>query len=223
MARPEEFHELLFADVALLKGYAAARQVAAALLKYWDRRERSDTTLDEELAKIAGLTKEQLTEIHAEVDRLVASAEGDAHLALTQRGGLAHELHTAVSRQDADASRHLTQLGAGIRVALRELPKDRYLDFMPVGEGGMGIVYWAMDTELGRQVAFKVVRPPMEGPGAGVTPPAPVRMRAPAGDTELNDAFEELKARFLQEAWVTGGMEHPGIVPVYELGRTEGG
>ena len=63
MARPDEFRELLFADVALLKGHAAARQVAAALLKYWDRRERTDTTLDEELAKIAGLTKEQLTDL----------------------------------------------------------------------------------------------------------------------------------------------------------------
>ena len=31
------------------------------------------------------------------------------------------------------------------------------------------------------------------------------------------------RSRFLQEAWVTGGMAHPGIVPVYELGQTPDG
>lgn len=222
-ASPEEFRELLFADVALMQGHAQARQVAAALLKYWDRRERVETTLAEELATIANIPKDVLGEIEAEVERLVNASHGDPRLAVTRRGGLTHELHAAVSRKDGEVSRQLTELGAGIRVALRTLPKDRYLDFMPVGQGGMGIVYWAMDTELGRQVAFKVVRPPEERPGVGVTPPAPVRMRAPDMGTEFGDAFEELKARFLQEAWVTGGMEHPGIVPVYELGTTEGG
>lgn len=223
MARPEDLRELLFADVALVDGHASARHVAAALLKYWERRERSDTTLQEELAKIAGLDASALARIEQEVQALVDGAGADAAAAITRRGGIAHELHAAVSRQDADVSRQLTSLGTGIRVRLRTLTKDRYLDFMPVGEGGMGIVYWAIDTELGRQVAFKVVRPPVEGPGAGITPPAPVRMKAPEGGSQTASAFEELKARFIQEAWVTGGMEHPGIVPIYELGQTEGG
>ena len=223
MAHPDEFRELLFADVALLEGLADARQVAAALLKYWDRRDRTDTTLPQELAQIAGLTASTVEHLDQRVTEMIEASGGDPRLAVTRRGGLSHDLHTAVSRKDPKMSRHITQLGAGIRVPLRSLPKDRYLDFMPVGEGGMGIVYWAMDTELGRQVAFKVVRPPTEGPGAGVTPPAPIRMRAPEGTSETLGAFEELKARFLQEAWVTGGMEHPGIVPVYELGCTDGG
>ncbi len=223
MTSPADFRELLCADLALLRGQADARQVAAALLRYWDRRDRTDTDLAGELAGIAGITDSELEALRAEVAGLVDGAGGDARLALTRHGGMAHELHTAISRKDAAVSKQLTQMGAGIRVGLRTLPKDRYLDFMPVGEGGMGIVYWALDTELGRQVAFKVIRPPVEGAGAGVTPPAPVRMRAPDGGTETAEAFEELKARFLQEAWVTGGMEHPGIVPVYELGRTEGG
>jgi serine/threonine protein kinase len=112
----------------------------------------------------------------------------------------------------------------GSAPALRPVAEGRYVDFLPVGEGGMGIVYWALDTELHRQVAFKVIRPP-DGPrGAGVTPPAPFRLHPPgAGDKEESASFEEMTARFLQEAWVTGGMEHPGIVPVYELGRTEAG
>ena len=219
----EDFRELLFADVALVEGHASARHVAAALLRYWDRRDRVGRTLAEELAATAGIPDADVEAIGARVDALIGQAEGDAQLAVTRRGGLAHELHVAVSRKDAQVSRQLTQLGAGIRFELREVSKDRYLDFLPVGEGGMGIVYWAMDTELGRQVAFKVVRPPTEGLGAGVTPPAPFHMRAPNKGDRSRVAFEELKARFLQEAWVTGGMEHPGIVPVYEIGRTRGG
>ena len=40
---------------------------------------------------------------------------------------------------------------------------------------------------------------------------------------ESTETPDEVKARFLQEAWVTGGLEHPGIVPVYELGQTPSG
>ncbi len=105
---------------------------------------------------------------------------------------------------------------------LRPVPPGRYRDFLPAGEGGMGIVYWALDTELNRQVAFKVMRPdPGAGGAAGVTPPAPLQLASPPPGAD--PAFEALKARFLQEAWVTGGLEHPGIVPVYELGRTAHG
>ena len=39
------------------------------------------------------------------------------------------------------------------------LDADRYRDYTPAGEGGMGIVYLAIDTDLNREVAFKVIRP----------------------------------------------------------------
>ena len=62
--------------------------------------------------------------------------------------------------------------------------------------GGLGQVWLAHDTVLGRDVALKVVRPERAG-------------RA------------DLIARFLREARVTGCLEHPGIVPLYDL--VEGG
>ncbi|MHC5012426.1 MAG: hypothetical protein ACYTG6_16025, partial [Planctomycetota bacterium] len=62
---------------------------------------------------------------------------------------------------------------------LRELPLDRYADFRPAGEGGMGIVYWAIDTDLNREVAFKVIRPGVQEADA-TTPAAPVELFAPA-------------------------------------------
>src|SRR5262249_34964881 len=60
--------------------------------------------------------------------------------------------------------------------------------------GGLGVVFVAHDGELNREVALKEMRPRHAG-------------------------RPESRARFLLEAEVTGGLEHPGIVPVYSLGR----
>ncbi len=58
--------------------------------------------------------------------------------------------------------------------------------------GGFGQVWEARDSQLARPVALKELRPEHEG-----TPAA--------------------RVRFLEEARITGQLEHPGIVPVYEL------
>jgi serine/threonine-protein kinase len=66
------------------------------------------------------------------------------------------------------------------------------------GAGGIGRVWLAHDDHLGRDVALKELRPEYA--------------RSPAH-----------RARFLQEARVTGQLEHPAIVPVYELTERPGG
>jgi eukaryotic-like serine/threonine-protein kinase len=77
-----------------------------------------------------------------------------------------------------------------------------------IGRGGLGRVLIARDTHLGRDVAIKELLPetlqqPDPRPLAS-GPPAPL-------------------ARFLREARVTGILEHPNIVPVYEVGvRADG-
>jgi serine/threonine-protein kinase len=65
-----------------------------------------------------------------------------------------------------------------------------------LGEGGMGIVHLARQVALDRDVAVKT---PRSGRG--------------------RDAAAEL----LREAWVTGALEHPNIVPVYTLGVDDSG
>ncbi len=213
-----EFRELLVADLALLRGVAKARDVAAALQRYWEEKE--STTFGAELQRIAALKESDLAPLFAEAEELVKGAAGDARLALLKRGGLDRSVHLAAGPQLTLA---LTSLGAKARAPLRPLPHDRYAAFEVAGEGGMGIVYLALDTELNRRIAFKMVKPDA-GSGAGKgTPTSPAEARIPQRDTPASHAFEELKARFLQEAWVTGGMEHPGIVPVYELGQTASG
>ncbi len=204
-----EFRELLLADLALAHGVANARDVAAALQRFWEERAKG-ATFETELAHAARLEPERLRPLIEEADRLVGGAGGDAKLALMRRGGLDRSVHLAA---DPKLTRALTGLGAKAKAPLRPLPPDRYAAFETVGEGGMGVVYLALDTELNRRVALKMVKPSPQAPHT-----SPVEAKADA-----TEAFENLKTRFLQEAWVTGGLEHPGIVPVYELGQNAAG
>jgi serine/threonine-protein kinase len=67
-----------------------------------------------------------------------------------------------------------------------------------VGRGGMGVVYKARDTRLGRTVALKLL---------------PVHL---SGD-------KEAKARFLQEGRTASVLDHSSICTVYDVGETEDG
>jgi serine/threonine-protein kinase len=69
----------------------------------------------------------------------------------------------------------------------------RFQILRPHAEGGLGAVYVARDTELNREVALKEIK-------------------------ECHADHAESRARFVLEAEITGGLEHPGIVPVYGLG-----
>lgn len=59
-------------------------------------------------------------------------------------------------------------------------------------EGGIGRVWVAQDAELGREVALKELKTDLAGHGA-------------------------VRARFTDEARITGQLEHPGVVPVYRF------
>jgi serine/threonine-protein kinase len=74
----------------------------------------------------------------------------------------------------------------------------RFRVIRPHARGGLGEVFLARDEDLNREVALKQIQADHAG-------------RA------------DSRARFEREAEITGGLEHPGIVPVYALGRSADG
>src|SRR2546425_1048330 len=73
----------------------------------------------------------------------------------------------------------------------------RYEIRAKIGEGGMGEVYLALDTELDRTVALKIL---------------------PA---EVATDRERLR-RFVQEAKAAAALKHPHIAHIYEIGEADG-
>jgi WD40 repeat protein/serine/threonine protein kinase len=83
----------------------------------------------------------------------------------------------------------------------------RYTLLKEHGRGGIGKVFAAFDEHIGRDIAIKEL---LLEPSSG-TPGTPGRKTA------------EVAARLLREARITGQLEHPSIVPVYEIGRRADG
>ena len=77
---------------------------------------------------------------------------------------------------------------------ITKLDGGRYIVNQMIGTGGMADVYLGLDTRLDRQVAIKVLR----------------------RDLAKDPAFV---ARFRKEALAAGGLNHPGIVAVYDSGE----
>jgi serine/threonine protein kinase len=80
-----------------------------------------------------------------------------------------------------------------------ELPESvgRYKILRPLGRGGMGRVYLALDTELERQVALKVLHRSV------------VQHRG-------------TRERFFRQARALARFDHPGFCPIYDFGEVEG-
>jgi len=112
--------------------------------------------------------------------------------ALFQAGALssAAPIHVQESPSSESASE------ASYKTQLNESnePQLRYLVLRPHAEGGLGRIYVALDQELNREVAFKEIR-------------------------QDRVSSKDARDRFKIEAEITGGLEHPGIVPVYGLGH----
>ncbi len=70
---------------------------------------------------------------------------------------------------------------------------ERYHLVGTLGKGGVGVVSVHLDRRIGRRVALKQLRPSLA-------------------------REEQTRARFLREAQVQGQLEHPAVVPVYDLG-----
>src|ERR1700752_1939784 len=77
-----------------------------------------------------------------------------------------------------------------------QLSGSRYQVVGEIGRGGMGVVLRAVDTDIGRTLAIKLM--------------------LQQGDAQITE-------RFLAEARITGQLQPPGIPPVHEIGRLDDG
>jgi hypothetical protein len=77
-------------------------------------------------------------------------------------------------------------------------PGTEYELLSVIGEGGMGVVYSARQASIDRTVAIKMLKPDIA-------------------------SHAEQREKFLSEAVVTGDLDHPNIVPIYDLGANEKG
>ncbi|MFO0888265.1 MAG: serine/threonine-protein kinase [Isosphaeraceae bacterium] len=107
---------------------------------------------------------------------------------------------------DDDLQASVATVGKGREEETRTYPSEesprragqRFRILKLHAEGGLGRVYEAEDLELGRKVAIKEIQP------------------------EQADR-RDLRSRFVLEAEISGGLQHPGIVPVYSLGYYDDG
>jgi serine/threonine protein kinase/Leucine-rich repeat (LRR) protein len=98
----------------------------------------------------------------------------------------------------ADASTELSSPSVASKP--QSLPEwlEYYRPMKVLGQGGMGTVYLAEDTRLGREVAIKTLRPEL-----AIIPQA--------------------KERFLREARSAAKLEHDHIIPIYSVGEAADG
>jgi tRNA A-37 threonylcarbamoyl transferase component Bud32 len=202
---------LLFGLLALQNGLINQVQLVAAFQAWTLDRARA---LADHFIALGHLNEAQRAAIeaiadlhvakHGDIERSLAavSADRSTRESLAQIGDV--QIHATLARlrsaltdrdQDADADSDRT---ASYAVGTATSDGQRFRVLRPHARGGLGAVFVALDEELHREVALKQI------------------LHQHADDPTS-------RARFLLEAEITGGLEHPGIVPVYGLGTYAGG
>ena len=206
----EEDRNLLFGVLAMqLRGVSPAQLAQCA--SAWS----SDRTrpLSEFLVESGFLNPADREFLNALVDEAIRAHAGDVDATLADFGGAECIERTFQGRipylaSDDSTIEHTVR---GIRLgeldnsvhAVHETP-GRYTSVSEHARGGMGRVLLVYDEHLGREIAMKELLPYASSEGDTLTPRRHVMT---------------IVSRFLQEARITGQLEHPSIVPVYELGR----
>jgi serine/threonine-protein kinase len=195
---------LLLGLLALQNGLIQPTQLVGAFHAWTGDRSRS---LADHLIALGYLGAAQRAIIEALADLHVEAHGGDVEksLAAVTVGKSTRERLADLS--DPEIERTLSHVASGhgstedgdpdrtasYAVGTATSDGQRFRVLRPHARGGLGAVYVALDSELNREVALKQIL-----------------------DRHADDPTS--RSRFLLEAEVTGGLEHPGIVPVYGLG-----
>ncbi len=196
-AGPSADRNLLFGVLALQADLLDAPRFAEACTA-WSARK--DTPLASLLVERGWLTPEDRESVEKLLERKLKKHAGDVRASLAEvLSGPVREtldgLPDPVVRQTLGAVRQAEE-GVHERATVHYEPagRERYTLTRLHARGGIGQVWVARDGDLGREVALKELL------------------------SEGNDN-PAVVARFLEEAQITGQLQHPNIVPVYELAR----
>lgn len=153
------------------------------------------TSERDRLAWFLRIERDVLMEMHKErdgdTDHWPGTATGDTAKVIGQA------LLDSTTVWDALLNAHEAKAVAAHAPPVLE-PFDKYTDFEPISQGGMGEVLKCRDMELGRPVAMKLMHAHL------------------ASDPELVRYFNE-------EAQVASQLQHPNVAPIHERGRTPDG
>jgi hypothetical protein len=197
---------LLFGLLALQTGLIQQAQLVAAFHAWTCDKSR---TLAEHLVAQGHLNAAQRAAVEALAAVHVEAHGGDVERSLaavpagrSTRDGLAGlgdpEIeatlgHVGSPQPPESADEEDPDRTASISVGSATSDGQRFRILRPHARGGLGAVFVALDCELHREVALKQIH------------------EDHADDTDS-------RQRFIAAAEVTGGLEHPGVVPVYGLG-----
>ena len=207
---------LLFGVLAVqLRGVSPAQLVEVSAAWAAD----PSVSVPRRLVDKGALTEDDRALLERLVDDAIRVHGGHSEAVLELFGGEEHVEKTFFSSFDAPEPHRVGTspmegltffTGSGREISgVHETP-GRYTLVSHHEKGGMGRVLIVHDEYLGRNIALKELLVPGTG-AAAEEKPSPVRQSA------------ALVARFLQEARITSQLEHPAIVPVYELGRRQDG
>jgi serine/threonine-protein kinase len=197
-------HHLLFGLLALQNGIINQGQLLAAFQAWALDKSKSLAEHLEVRGDLTGAKRavlEALAEVHldvhgGDVEKSLAAVpagksmwEGLARIGAPEiNATLGHDRSVHGSTEDGDPDR-TTSFSVGSATS----DGQRFRILRPHAQGGLGVVFVAVDSELNREVALKQIL-----------------------GRQADDPTS--RARFVLEAEITGGLEHPGIVPVYGLG-----
>jgi|GEM_PF-1089432 len=192
----KQYRDLAVAAILLRSGKLSERHLSRALLNWTTH---GGQPLGAHLVKEGFLTQEQQQEVNAQSERELKSIADD----LSLHGDITYELENQFWLEQIDRSGKVSKL-LGIADDSMLAPQERqyrkigarYTLLRKLGQGGLGIVWLARDENLRRYVAVKEIT------------------------HQLRDD-EQASAHFRREAEITGRLEHPGIVPIYQFGTDE--
>jgi serine/threonine-protein kinase len=180
---------------ALFAAFAAwTRDKGQALADHLIKLGHLDAARRDAVEAIAGLHVQALGGDPAK-SLAVLAVERSTRASLARAGGpdveatLGHADPASGSTQDDNDANGTTPYSLGTATS----EGQRFRILRPHAKGGLGAVFVALDSELNREVALKQIL-----------------------EKHADDPVG--RQRFVAEAQITGGLEHPGVVPVYGMG-----